>query len=466
MRERYTITERLDQGGMAEVFRGVAEGIEGFKKSVAIKRILPNLTKNQKFVSMFLDEARLSLFLQHANIVAVFDISKTKDNAYFLVMEYVDGCNLKALMERQRAKGKRLEVGQAIYLMNECCKALNYAHSLEHPETGQPLGIVHRDISPPNILLSKMGEVKLVDFGLAKANSQIESTDPGVVKGKFSYLSPEAASGLEVDHRADIFAVGIILWEMFTGRRLFYGDTDYQTVELVRQARVPSIQALNPEIDSELEAIVKKALARDPNDRYQHAADLGEALVQYQFSRRLKVTAREIAGLVRETQMELMRKRSSEPKESLIDALINDEVQRLTSLVEDESPAEASSPGASGSREAIGAMSLDPSAFVNTKDWADELDAGAAGKPGTARGGNVAPVGGAAGKVASGRVSFAPAPVNVNVNVNDTDELSAMLEPDKSGLHEAPRGNGTLIAVVVGLVLAAVAAVVVVTQVL
>ena len=246
MRDRYTITERLDHGGMAEVFRGVAESMEGFKKNVAIKRILPNLTKNQKFVSMFLDEARLSLFLQHANIVQVFDISRTPDNAYFLVMEFVDGCNLKALIERQKQKGKRIEVGHTIYLMIECCKALHYAHSLEHPETNEPLGIVHRDISPPNILLSKNGEVKLVDFGLAKANSQIESTDPGVVKGKFSYLSPEAASGLEVDHRADVFAVGIILWEMFTGRRLFFGDTDYQTVELVRQAQGPVDRRAQP----------------------------------------------------------------------------------------------------------------------------------------------------------------------------------------------------------------------------
>jgi serine/threonine protein kinase len=138
--------------------------------------------------------------------------------------------------------------------------------------------------------------VKLVDFGLAKANSQIESTDPGVVKGKFSYLSPEAASGLEVDARADVFAVGIILWELFTGKRLFYGDTDYQTVEQVRQARVPSLQALNPDIEPELEGVVRKALARDPEDRYHHAADLGDALAQYLFSRRMKVTARDIAS--------------------------------------------------------------------------------------------------------------------------------------------------------------------------
>ena len=143
MRDRYTITERIDHGGMAEVFRGVAESMEGFKRSVAIKRILPNLTKNQKFVSMFLDEARLSLQLQHANIVQVFDISRTPDNAYFLVMEYVDGCNLKAIIERQKQKGKRIEIAHSIYMMIECCKALNYAHFLENPETNEPLNIVH-----------------------------------------------------------------------------------------------------------------------------------------------------------------------------------------------------------------------------------------------------------------------------------------------------------------------------------
>src|SRR5258708_5146532 len=203
MRDRYTITERLDHGGMAEVFRGVAESMQGFKKSVAIKRILPNLTKNEKFVRMFLDEAKLSLFLQHANIVQVFDISKTPDNAYFLVMEFVDGCNLKALVERQKHKNKRIEIAHAIYMMTECCKALNYAHFLEHPETNEPLGIVHRDVSPPNILLSKNGEIKLVDFGLAKATTAIESTDPGVVKGKFSDLPPEAATGLDAHPRAD-----------------------------------------------------------------------------------------------------------------------------------------------------------------------------------------------------------------------------------------------------------------------
>src|SRR5689334_7122291 len=411
MRDRYTITERLDAGGMAEVFRGVAESMEGFKKAVAIKRVLPSLTKNQKFVSMFLDEARLSLFLQHANIVQVFDISKTPDNAYFLVMEYVDGCNLKSLIERQKQRGKRMEIAHAIYLMIECCKALNYAHNLEHPETNEPLGIVHRDISPPNILLSKNGEVKLVDFGLAKANSQIESTDPGVVKGKFSYLSPEAASGLEVDHRADVFAVGIILWELFTGRRLFYGDTDYQTVELVRQARVPSIAALNPEIEPELEQVVRKALAREPEERYSSANDLGDALAQYLFSRRMKVTARDISTLVRDTQVEMMRKRSHEPKESLIDALILDEMQKMTSLVDSEKDPSNS--------DAEGSMSLDPMRFVDTSNWAGELAVSqqAPKRPGRA-----------SAQPANKRMTPTPGP-------GEMESLEAMLEPERTGVH-------------------------------
>ncbi len=440
MRDRYTITERLDHGGMAEVFRGVAESMEGFKKAVAIKRILPNLTKNQKFVSMFLDEARLSLFLQHANIVQVFDISKTPDNAYFLVMEYVDGCNLKGLIERQKQKNKRIDIGHTVYVMIECCKALQYAHSLEHPETNEPLGIVHRDISPPNILLSKNGEIKLVDFGLAKANSQIESTDPGVVKGKFSYLSPEAASGLEVDSRADVFAVGIIMWELFTGRRLFYGETDYQTVELVRQAKVPSIAALNPEIEPEIEQVVRKALARDPEDRYQTANDLGDALSQYLFSRRMKVTARDISNIVRDTQVEMMRKRSSAPKDSLIDGLIMDEMQKMTSLIDGADPAKADQ----------GSMSLDPSTFVDTSGWTGELLSTSTPQPVKRPGPSRPP------QNKQGKNVPTPGP-------HDIESLEQMLEPDRTGVHKKADGKPPwALIIIIMILLAAGAAVAVV----
>ncbi len=360
MGDRYRITGRIDKGGMAEVFRGVAESIAGFKKSVAIKRVLPHLAQNESFVAMFLDEARLSLNLQHANIVHVFDIGKSA-NSYFLVMEFIDGCNLKAIIEHIQSTGRLMEVAQAIYIAIEACKGLNYAHNVRNPETGEPLHIVHRDISPPNLLLSRMGEVKLVDFGLAKANSQLEETDQGVVKGKFSYLSPEAATGTEVDARADIFAVGIMLWEMFTGRRLFYGKTDYETIQQVRQARIPSIAALNPSIEPELEAVVRKALARDPRDRYQEAADLGDSLSQYLFSRQMKVTARSIAALVNTVRDGGKTKN----EKSLVDALIAEETAKLTSLV--DAAASPAAPDKSPEKPAEGDM-------VDTSTWLDDFD--------------------------------------------------------------------------------------------
>ena len=372
--QRYRVTEKLDAGGMAEVYRGVAESaIGGLKRPIAIKKILPQLSKNKKFVAMFLDEARVSMHLQHANIVSVTDIGMA-DTSYFIVMEYVDGANLKTILESLRRQNKRLPLAHVIYLMMEVCKGLNYAHDATDPETGRELGIVHRDISPPNILISKRGEVKLVDFGLAKASSQLESTDPGVVKGKFSYLSPEAASGREVDRRADIFAVGILLYELLTGKRLFYGETDYQTVELVRQSRVPPISPQNPEVNDELESIVRKALARDLSSRYQSAGDLQDALAQYQITARLKVTNRDIEHLVREC---LHEKQRAQPKKqealgNLIDELINEEILKFTSLEgPDAIGAEvASSPSPTGSS---GNAPLDPGSFIDTRGWVDDL---------------------------------------------------------------------------------------------
>ena len=404
MADRYSITERVDAGGMAEVFRGVAESLQGFKKNVAIKRILPSLAKNEKFVSMFLDEAKLSLYLQHANIVQVFDIGQS-ENSYFLVMEFVNGCNLKTIIEHYNKTGKRFEVNVAIYLMLECCKALNYAHHMENPENGEPLHIVHRDISPPNILISKMGEVKVVDFGLAKANSQIESTDPGIVKGKFSYLSPEAASGQMVDKRTDIFALGIILWEMLTGERLFYGDSDYQTVELVRRAHIPSISAINPKVEKELEDIVNTALARKPDQRYSEAADFSDALAQYLFSRSMKVTARDIAKMVNTVRS---KENKSKPKplgNSLIDALIRDEMGKMTSLIDCEEPAR-------GVSQMVGAQSLDPDTFIGEEAWDPSNNMSR-----------------------SHAEDLTPLPLPVppaDTPVEDLDSLQQMLEPDKT----------------------------------
>jgi eukaryotic-like serine/threonine-protein kinase len=350
MQARYTVLERLGGGGQAEVFRGVSESIQGFKKPVAIKRVLPHLTTNPQFVAMFLDEARLSLFLQHANIVQVFDISKAADGTYFLVMEFVDGCDLKALITHQRS----IDIGLALYIMIEAAKGLHYAHTLDHPQTGEPLGIVHRDVSPPNIMMSKNGEVKVVDFGLAKAGSQVEITDEGVVKGKFAYLSPEAAFGKPVDARADVFALGIITWEMLTGRRLFYADDPHQTIELVRAARVPSIPALNPKVDSELDAIVRKALARHPENRTATAADFADELAQHLFNRELKVTSRNVSQAVQAIRAS---RKPSTSAQSLINALIADEVAKMSSIVDDKTAADIPK----------------PAEIVDTADWASEL---------------------------------------------------------------------------------------------
>jgi eukaryotic-like serine/threonine-protein kinase len=368
---RYRITERVAAGGMAEVFRGVAESMQGFKKNIAIKRILPSLTKNKKFVAMFLDEARLSLVLQHANIVQVFDIAHT-DDTYFIVMEYVDGVDLKALMEWRRKINRRIPIAHSLYMVMEICKGLSYAHELLNPDTSKPLGIVHRDISPPNVLISKQGEVKVVDFGLAKATSQIETTDPGVVKGKMSYLSPEAARGEDVDSAADIFAVGILLYEMLTGKRLFYGETDYQTVELVRNARIPPIKPQNPQVEPELEDIVRKALAKRKEDRFQSATDMQDALAQYSYSRGLKVISRDIAELVRQCLDDRAAQSSDGKKTSIIDHMLQEEIVKITS-VEFEDPGarplsadDVSAPG--DDRPSV----VDDGDFIDPRAWSEE----------------------------------------------------------------------------------------------
>jgi eukaryotic-like serine/threonine-protein kinase len=369
---RYRITERVAAGGMAEVFRGVAESLQGFKKNIAIKRILPALTKNKKFVAMFLDEARLSLVLQHANIVQVFDIAHT-DDTYFIVMEYVDGVDLKAIMEWRRKINRRIPIAHSLYMITEICKGLSYAHELLNPETGKPLGIVHRDISPPNVLISKQGEVKVVDFGLAKATSQIETTDPGVVKGKMSYLSPEAARGEEVDASADIFAVGILLYEMLTGKRLFYGETDYQTVELVRNAKIPPIKPQNPQVEPELEDIVRKALAKRKEDRFQSPTDLQDSLAQYSYSRGLKVISRDISELVRQCLDDRAAQSSDGKKPSIIDHMLQEEIVKITSVdFEDPgarplSAADLASPGGDD-RPSI----ADEGDFIDPRAWSEE----------------------------------------------------------------------------------------------
>ena len=334
MQTKYTVLERLGGGGQAEVFRGVAESMEGFKKAVAIKRVLPNLTKNQKFVSMFLDEARLSLFLQHANIVQVFDISKADDGT--LLPRH----GVRRRLQPQgadRAPASRTtirDIGLALYIMIEGCKGLNYAHTLEHPETGaaarhrasRHLAAEHPAVEErrgeARRLRAREGEQPARDHRPGRREGQVQLP---VARGGARRGGRRAHRRVRARHHP----VGAAHRPPAVLRR-----RPYETVELVRQARVPSIAALNPKIAPELEAIVRKALARDPDERYQTAADLGDALAQYLFANELKVTSRDIAMAVRETQVE--RKRAAKPKDSLIDALIMDELARMCSMIEDE----------------------------------------------------------------------------------------------------------------------------------
>ena len=313
---------------MAEIYLARAHSVGGIEKQVAIKRVLPSLTRNKRFVNMFLDEARLSMHLSHANIVTVFDVGRA-DDTYFIVMEYVEGYNLRRIFQRAAEKAFRIPVHYAAFLMMEVCKGLAHAHEIRGPD-GQPLGIVHRDISPPNILISKAGEVKITDFGLAKAVTQLELTDPGIVKGKFSYLSPEAAQGKTVDARADIFAVGILLWELIANRRLFMGKTDMETVELIRKAEIPAVSLFNKEVTPELEKILEKALSRDPKTRWHSARDLADALARYLFSNSLKATSHDVAEML--TALFSIETTSDSEPAIRISTLIDEEVLNLSML--------------------------------------------------------------------------------------------------------------------------------------
>jgi eukaryotic-like serine/threonine-protein kinase len=363
--QRYKVLEKVAAGGMAEVYRAESAGLEGFKKIVAIKRVLPHLSEKKQFIGMFLDEARVSAHLSHSNCVQVFDIG-VGDNTYFIVMEYVDGSDLKGVIEYRRKHNQAFPVEEACLICVKILEGLAYAHELTDGK-GESLHIVHRDMSPPNVLITRHGEVKIVDFGLAKANSQLERSEPGIIKGKFSYLSPEAAKGLPVDGRTDIFAVGIILWEMLAGRRLFMGESDLETVRMVQSARVPSIREINRAVSPELERVLLKALTEDPDQRYLRARDFGKALNQLLFTMGRSVSSFEIAELVEPIRREREHKRKLQKRQSIIGTLIDEAMLEFTSI--DSSGDRKSNTGGS----VVGSLPVEISGFNAPNDWGEDL---------------------------------------------------------------------------------------------
>ncbi|MBN8611666.1 MAG: serine/threonine protein kinase, partial [Deltaproteobacteria bacterium] len=276
---KYLLVDRIAVGGMAEVYTAKSFGVEGFEKILAIKRILPTMAEDEDFIQMFIDEAKIAGQLTHANVVPIYELGKIGDSHY-IAMEYVWGKDLLQIMNRFRKMRKQMPASMGAWIGAKMCEGLDYAHR-KKDRSGRPLGIIHRDVSPQNCLVSYEGQVKMIDFGIAKAASRNTKTQAGVLKGKFGYMSPEQVRGLPVDHRSDIFAVGTCLYEMLTTERLFVGESDFSTLEKVRNAQVPALSLQVPDIPKELEDIVMKALARDVENRWQSAAEMQEALQRF-----------------------------------------------------------------------------------------------------------------------------------------------------------------------------------------
>jgi len=268
----YRLLQRVAIGGMAEVFKAKRSGVEGFEKVVAVKRILPHLSDNKEFVDMFVDEAKMVAGLTHPNIVQIFDLGRI-DKSYYIAMEYVQGRDLRSILRRARERGTRLPLDLCALVASRVCSALEYAHR-KKDDRGQPMMTVHRDISPQNILISFEGDVKLTDFGIAKAASKATVTEAGALRGKLLYMSPEQAWGKPMDRRSDLFSLGIVFYEMVTEHKPFLGSSEVSILETVRECKVAPPRSLNGEIPPALERVVMKALERDPERRYQDAAEM------------------------------------------------------------------------------------------------------------------------------------------------------------------------------------------------
>ena len=293
----YRLIQKIATGGMAEVWLAEQRGIEGFSRRVVVKRILPGFAQDPSFVLMFLNEARVASQLSHPNIVQIHDLGE-RDGEYFLAMEYIHGRDLGRVMHRSLELGRWVSPAVALRIIADACAGLYYAHTREDAQ-GHPLGLVHRDISAQNILVSFNGSVKLVDFGIAKAANQSTGTQVGMVKGKFAYMSPEQATGQPLDARSDVFSLGLVLYELLTAVRPLKRDTDLATWHAATQGEIakPSdVADVNPHLDT----LVMHALAKDAGDRYADASAFQMAIEEYLVGNGLLVTSLQIADLLKE----------------------------------------------------------------------------------------------------------------------------------------------------------------------
>jgi serine/threonine-protein kinase len=272
---RYRLLNKIAHGGMAEIYLALQAGAEGFQKQVVLKRILPALAADPGFVRMLIDEAHIASTLNHSNLVQVLDLGKSGDE-FFLVLEFVDGWSLEQVRRRAQKAKLKLPLSLSLYLVGALCRGLAYVHTRKR--NGQPLGIVHRDVTPQNVLLSREGEVKLSDFGIAKAVNRREKSASGVIKGKFAYMSPEQAKGAALDARSDLFAVGTLLYLLTTGRKPFEGETDVDVLMQVRKARYQKPSVVVKDFNPDVERFIVRALRADRLRRWQSAEQMADKI--------------------------------------------------------------------------------------------------------------------------------------------------------------------------------------------
>lgn len=277
---KYILLEKLATGGMAEVYLAKSTGAENVAKFFAIKRILPQFSTNSEFVEMFKEEAKIAINLNHGNIVTIIEFGE-ENKQFYLVMEYVEGRNLRQVINKIQQSDQKFRIDHVVYIMKEVALGLDHAHRCVEGSTGRPLNISHRDISPQNVMINFEGEVKICDFGIAKAESKLEHTQAGTLKGKFGYMSPEQAEGQEVDYRTDIFSLGIVMWELLAQDRLFLANNEMNTLRKIRDCQIPSLRKIDPNIPAELERITNRALAKDRNIRYQSCSDIYRELSRF-----------------------------------------------------------------------------------------------------------------------------------------------------------------------------------------
>jgi tRNA A-37 threonylcarbamoyl transferase component Bud32 len=291
----YRLLSKVAQGGMAELFLADYLREDGFRRRVALKRILPHLATNEEFIRMFVREARLAALLQHPNIVQVFDYGKIS-NVSFIAMEYIDGKSLGQVISQMK---EGLPVEPAVFIFSEICKGLDYSHTKVDDQSGKALNIVHRDISPQNILISYQGEVKISDFGISKASTDPNLTQAGVIKGKLMYLAPEQLIGLDVDHRLDLYALGLVAYQTLTGHFAYQFDSEVEAIKNIPTAVIPPLSHRRPGIPEELERIVMKCLDKNVATRYQSAAAIGADLSAYKRKHHIAYDSADLAALLR-----------------------------------------------------------------------------------------------------------------------------------------------------------------------